>query len=408
MEFSLTELGFLFKFDMIATLVVGLLSLYLGKYIKSKSKLLYRLGFPAPVIGGIIFAIFHLLIRNANLGAIEYTTTLQWPFMTLFFTTIGIGSSLAALKKGGKLLIIFWLLSGVMTFMQTVIGVSIAKITGINPLFGVLAGSVSMSGGHGAAGAFGKTVEDLGVAGASTMALSSATFGLLAGGLLGAPLAIYLIKRYKLKPQNMIKKEELDVGEKFALKNITADSLLSHIFILTTIMAIGMSLTKFLKATSPDIALPDYVLSMFVAIIFNNLNIKHRWVDLDRNLVNIIGIVSLNIFLSMALISLRLWELATLAIPMFIILFAQVIFMALFTSQILFRAMGRDYDAAVMVSGMCGSGLGATTNAMLNMGEVSDRYGYTVNPFLIVTLTGAFLIDIFQMPIIITAINFFK
>ncbi len=408
MDLSFTDLGFLLKFDVIATLVMGLLSLYLGKYLKNKSKFLYRFGFPAPVIGGLIFAFFHLIIRSANIGAVEYNTALQWPFMTLFFTTIGIGSSIAALRQGGKLLIIFWLLSGVMTFMQTVIGVSIAKLTGINALLGVLAGSVSMSGGHGAAGAFGQTVQELGVEGASTMALSSATFGLLAGGLLGAPLAIHLIKKHNLKPENVINKEDLNIEEKLDSKNITAESLLLHIFILATIMMIGIGITKFLKATLPDLALPDYVLSMFIAIIFNNLNLKYKWVDLDRNLVSIIGMVSLNIFLSMALISLKLWELATLAIPMFMILFVQVLFMAIFTSQILFRAMGKNYDAAVMVSGMCGSGLGATTNAMLNMSEVSDRYGYTVNPFLIVTLTGAFLIDIFQMPIIITAINLFK
>ncbi len=147
---------------------------------------------------------------------------------------------------------------------------------------------------------------------------------------------------------------------------------------------------------------------MFIAIIFNNLNLKFKFIQLNRTLIDIIGITSLNIFLSMALISLKLWELADLAIPMIIILFSQVLFMAFFTTQILFRAMGKDFDSAVMVAGMCGSGLGATTNAMLNMGEVSERYGYTANPYLIVTLTGAFLIDIFQMPTIITAINIFK
>lgn len=172
-------------------------------------------------------------------------------------------------------------------------------------------------------------------------------------------------------------------------------------------MMVGTSMSELLKSKF-ELALPSYVGAMFVAIIFNNINLKYNWIDLNRNLIDIIGITSLNIFLSMALISLRLWELAALAVPMFIILFAQVVFMALFRSQIVFKAMGKDYDAAVMVSGMCGSGLGATTNAMLNMGEVSERHGYTVNPYLVVTLTGAFLIDMFQMPIIITAINMFK
>lgn len=407
MNFSIDDFGFLISFNMIGTLAIGLISLYIGLYIKNHSKFFNKFGIPAPVIGGILFAVIHLIIRQLGIGTIKYDTTLQDPFMVVFFTTIGIGSSIAALKKGGKLLVIFWLLSGIMTFMQTVIGVGVAKITNIHPLYGVLAGSVSMSGGHGSAGAFGKTVEQLGVMGASTMALSSATFGLLAGGLLGAPLALYLIRKNNLKAVNIVGKDDVNFEEKFSYQNITADELLKHIAVLSIIMMIGTSFSSMLKSYF-DLALPSYVGAMFVAIIFNNLNVKYNFISLNRNLIDILGITSLNIFLSMALISLRLWELASLAVPMFLILFAQVLFMAFFTSQIVFKAMGKDYDAAVMVSGMCGSGLGATTNAMLNMGEISERHGYTVNPYLIVTLTGAFLIDIFQMPVIIGAINMFK
>lgn len=407
MNFSIDDFGFLISFNMIGTLAIGLISLYIGLYIKNYSKFFNKFGIPAPVIGGILFAVIHLIIRQLGIGTIKYDTTLQDPFMVVFFTTIGIGSSIAALKKGGKLLVIFWLLSGIMTFMQTVIGVGVAKITNIHPLYGVLAGSVSMSGGHGSAGAFGKTVEQLGVMGASTMALSSATFGLLAGGLLGAPLALYLIRKNNLKAVNIVGKDDVNFEEKFSYQNITADELLKHIAVLSIIMMIGTSFSSMLKSYF-DLALPSYVGAMFVAIIFNNLNVKYNFISLNGNLIDILGITSLNIFLSMALISLRLWELASLAVPMFLILFAQVLFMAFFTSQIVFKAMGKDYDAAVMVSGMCGSGLGATTNAMLNMGEISERHGYTVNPYLIVTLTGAFLIDIFQMPVIIGAINMFK
>lgn len=407
MNFSIDNFGFLINFNMIGTLAIGLISLYIGLYIKNHSKFFNKFGIPAPVIGGILFAVIHLIIRQFGIGTLKYDTTLQDPFMVVFFTTIGIGSSIAALKKGGKLLIIFWLLSGVMTFMQTVIGIGVAKVTNIHPLYGVLAGSVSMSGGHGSAGAFGKTVEQLGVMGASTMALSSATFGLLAGGLLGAPLALYLIRKNNLKAINIVGKDDINFEEKFSYQNITADQLLKHIAVLSIIMMIGTSFSSMLKSYF-DLALPSYVGAMFIAIIFNNLNVKYNFININRNLVDILGITSLNIFLSMALISLRLWELASLAVPMFLILFTQVLFMAFFTSQIVFKAMGKDYDAAVMVSGMCGSGLGATTNAMLNMGEISERHGYTVNPYLIVTLTGAFLIDIFQMPVIIGAINIFK
>ncbi|MDY2980347.1 MAG: sodium/glutamate symporter [Fusobacterium sp.] len=407
MNFSFNDLGILFGFDMVGTIAMGLISLFVGKKLKEKLVFLDRFGIPAAVIGGILFALVHLIMKICHIGSISYDTTLQTPFMVVFFTTIGLGSSIAGLKKGGKLLVIFWILSGIMTFMQTVIGVSLAKVTGINPLLGVMAGSVSMSGGHGSAGAFGQTIEELGVTGGLTVALSAATFGLIAGGLLGSPLAVHLIKKFNLKPKDVVNKEEVQKKDDTEKREITLSSMMSHVSMLSIVMTIGIALSTLLK-TKFGIALPSYVGAMFVAIIFNNLNIKFKWLDMDRNLINIIGETSLNIFLSMALISLKLWELAALAIPLLIILFSQVLFMWLYTRFIVFKAMGGDYDAAVMVSGMCGSGLGATTNAMINMGEISGKYGYTVNPYLIVPLTGAFLIDIFQMPVIITAINMFK
>jgi ESS family glutamate:Na+ symporter len=407
MNFSFNDLGILFGFDMVGTIAMGLISLFVGKKLKEKLVFLDRFGIPAAVIGGILFALVHLIMRICHIGSISYDTTLQTPFMVVFFTTIGLGSSIAGLKKGGKLLVVFWILSGIMTFMQTVIGVSLAKVTGINPLLGVMAGSVSMSGGHGSAGAFGQTIEELGVTGGLTVALSAATFGLIAGGLLGSPLAVHLIKKFNLKPKDVVNKEEVQKKDDTEKREITLSSMMSHVSMLSIVMTIGIALSTLLK-TKFGIALPSYVGAMFVAIIFNNLNIKFKWLDMDRNLINIIGETSLNIFLSMALISLKLWELAALAIPLLIILFSQVLFMWLYTRFIVFKAMGGDYDAAVMVSGMCGSGLGATTNAMINMGEISGKYGYTVNPYLIVPLTGAFLIDIFQMPVIITAINMFK
>lgn len=407
MNVGLNDLGIIINFDMVGTVAIGLISLFIGKKLKVKLSFLDRFGIPAAVIGGLFFAIIHLLMRVSHAGSIAYDTALLTPFMVVFFTAIGLGSSIEALKRGGKLLIIFWLLSGVMTFMQTVIGVALAKITDIHPLFGVLAGSVSMSGDHGSAGAFGKTVEELGVTGGLTAALSAATFGLIAGGLLGAPLALSLIRKYNLKPKNVINKDEIEKKSSAEKRDITVNSVMAHVTMLAIIMTIGIALSGFLKSKF-DLAIPSYVGAMFCAIIFNNLNLKYKWIDMDSNLVSILGETSLNIFLSMALISLKLWELAALAIPLLIILGAQVVFMYLYTRFIVFKAMGSDYDAAVMVSGMCGSGLGATTNAMINMGEVSNKYGYTVNPYLIVPLTGAFLIDIFQMPVIITAINMFK
>ncbi len=405
MEFELGKLGALISFNMIATVAIGLISLFIGQKIKDKVLFFQKIGVPAVVIGGLLFAVIHLVLRSAELATITYNTTLLTPFMLVFFTIIGLSSSIEGLKQGGKLLIFFWLLSGIMTFMQTTIGVSLAKITDLNPLLGVMAGSVSMSGGHGSAAAFGQTIEELGVQGGLSVALSSATFGLVAGALLGAPLAIHLIKKYKLKPKETIEQTKTD--DEVNSLTITLDSMMSHIVMLSIVIGIGMSLATLFRNLF-DLALPSYVGAMLVAIIFNNLNIKYKWIELNRNFLSILAEAALTIFLSMALISLKLWELASLALPLFTILIAQVIFMYLYTRYIVFRIMGKDYDAAVMVAGMCGSGMGATTNAMLNMGEVSKKYGYTFNPYLIVPLTGAFLIDIFQMPVILTAINLFK
>lgn len=397
-----------FEIDSVETMALGLLSLYLGKFLKNKFKILNRFGIPAPVLGGLIFSIFHLLLRNFDIYNFSFNTQFLTPFMIIFFTTIGLGSSVKGIKKGGKLLLIFWLLSGFMTFMQTVIGVSLAKFLNINPLLGVLAGSVSMSGGHGSAAAFGKTIDNIGVVGASTIALSAATFGLIAGGLLGAPLATHLIKKFNLEPSQVISKEDtknyLENNDK---RDITVESTLKHITILTILMSFGIICSSIIKNFF-NINLPTYIGAMLCAILFNNLNLKFNIFSLDRNLIQIIGEISLNIFLSMALISLKLWELSNLAIPLLIILFTQVIFMWIYTRFFVFYCIGKNFDAAIMIAGMCGSGLGATTNAMINMDEISSKYGFTETPYLIVPLTGAFLIDIFQMPVIITAINIFS
>lgn len=315
MNFSFNDLGILISFDAVGTIAIGLISLYFGKKLKIKLSFLDRFGIPAAVIGGLLFAIIHLLIRVSHVGSLSYNTASLTPFMIVFFTTIGLGSSIEGLKKGGKLLIIFWLLSGFMTFMQTVIGVSFAKITKMNPLLGVLAGSVSMSGGHGAAGAFGKTVEELGVHGGLTVALSSATFGLIAGGLLGAPLAIHLIKKYNLKPKNIINKDEVESKGKSEKINVTIQSMITHVTLLVILMTIGITVSSICKKYL-DLAIPSYVGAMFSAIVFNNLNIRCKWVDINRDLMNVLGETSLNIFLSMALISLKLWELVALALPL--------------------------------------------------------------------------------------------
>lgn len=396
--------------DMVATLAIAILLLLFGYFLRKKVSFFERFCIPAPVIGGLIFAIVALMLKQGNIMAIKMDTVFQSPFMIAFFTTVGLGGSFGLLKKGGVPLIIYWLLCGILAVSQNIIGVVFAKLTGIHPILGVLAGAVAMEGGHGAAAAFGKTAESMGVTGASTVAIAAATFGLICGGLIGGPIAKFLIDKYNLKPGTADKYgagsfEEV-VGATENTK-ITTNMVMVHMAVITVCMTIGaMASAWFSKATG--LSLPGYVGAMFVAVAFRNINDKLHIVKLDYYTVDLMGNVSLGIFLSMALMTLKLWELMDLAVPLFIILVAQVTFMLLYTIFVVFRMLGKDFDAAVMASGMAGHGLGATPNAIANMGAVTEKYGPSPKAFLIVPLVGAFLIDLIGLPNIVWFMNFFK
>lgn len=398
-----------FKMDMIATLTVALLLLFLGYYLRKKVKFFERFCIPAPVIGGLLFSILALVLKQSNIITISMDTTFQSPFMIAFFTTVGLGGSFALVKKGGKPLIIYWILCSILAVAQNAIGVASAKMVGIHPILGVMMGAVSMEGGHGAAAAFGPTAESLGVAGATTVAVAAATFGLISGGLIGGPIAKYLIDKYKLKPTEV---EEFS-GESYreaagiaSTSNVTSHGFLVQLAVITVCMTIGAIVCSFIAKTGT--VLPGYVGAMFTAVAFRNLNDKFKFMKLDHYVIDLIGDVSLGIFLSMALMSLKLWELSNLAGPMLIVVIIQVVFITLYTIFVVFKALGKDFDAAVMASGMAGHGLGATPNAIANMGAVTEKYGPSTKAFLIVPLVGAFLIDLVGIPNIVWFINFFK
>ena len=402
----LTEFGYILKLDFINTITVSLLALCLGRLIKTKSKIFDSIGFPAAVTGGLIFALINFILRTLNIVTIVYDTSLQNPFMMVSFICIGLSVSLHKFKREGKRLFIFAVLSLFMALFQNVIGIIIAFATGINPLLGVLSGSVSLSGGYGLSSVFGLMVEEMGVNGAHSLALSSATFGIVAGALLGSPLAVNIIKTNNLKAENIIDKNDISIikgNDKFP---ITPQALFTSLTLLFAIMSLGLIISMLLKKHTL-IILPSYIPAMLCAIIFTNIGGKVKVFNAYSDLIDILKNTSISIFLSMASTSLKLWELDRLIFPILIILIFQVLFMYLYTKYIVFKAMGSNYDAALMVSGMCGFGLGSMTNAMSNMGEVSSKYGYTLHPYIIVSITGAFLIEIFQIPIILTAINIF-
>ncbi|WP_342600612.1 sodium/glutamate symporter [Psychrobacillus sp. FSL H8-0483] len=389
--------------NQITTLCLAVTLFLIGSFLVKRVGFLNRFCIPAPVVGGLLFAILATILKGFDILEITLDTSLQSIFMITFFTTIGLGASFKLVKLGGKLLVIYWLACGFLALMQNVIGVSLAKVMGIHPLIGVMAGAVSMEGGHGAAAAFGETIEGLGVPSALTIGMAAATCGLVAGGLVGGPVIQYLIRKFNLKPSS----EETEAYVEKSQHPITEKSFMLQVFLITFCMAAGTYAGEWFS-TLTGFVLPGYVGAMFIAVIVRNIVDRFKPELINMKEINLIGDISLGIFLSMALMSIKLWEVADLALPLFIIILAQVLFIVLFAVFVLFRLLGKNYDAAIMVSGFLGHGLGATPNAMANMSAVVSKFGPSRKAFLIVPIVGAFLIDVFGMPIIITTINLFK
>ncbi|WP_438315795.1 sodium/glutamate symporter [Sporosarcina sp. FA9] len=393
------------EINQVTTIFLAIGLLVLGMFLVNKIGVLRKFCIPAPVVGGLVFAALATLLKS--LGVVEFTldTSLQSLFMITFFTTIGLGASFKLVKLGGKLLVIYWLACGFLALAQNVIGVSMAYLFNLHPLIGLMAGAVSMEGGHGAATAFGQTIEDLGVDSALSIGIAAATFGLVAGGLIGGPIVKYLITKYDLKPVETDEDAGIPIGE--TEKPIETNQFFTQLLLITFCMSLGTYLGE-LFSTATGFVLPGYVGAMFVAVIVRNIVDKINPKVVDMKSIGLISDVSLGIFLTMALMSIKLWEIANLALPLLVIVFVQVVFITLFGIFILFRMLGKDYDAAVMVAGFTGHGLGATPNAMANMAAVTQRYGPSRKAFLIVPIVGAFLIDVFAIPIIITTINLFQ
>lgn len=392
------------EINQITTVFLAVALFALGSFLINKIGFLKRFCIPAPVVGGLLFAALATILKTTGVLEFSLDTSLQSLFMITFFTTIGLGASFKLVKLGGKLLIIYWLACGFLALMQNVIGVSLASLMGIHPLIGMMAGAVSMEGGHGAAAAFGQTLEDLGISSAMTIGAAAATCGLVAGGLIGGPIVKYLVSKYNLTPDEQ-ESEEIDYENK--KEQITSESFFTQVLLITFCMAVGTYVgTLFSEATG--FVLPGYVGAMFVAVLVRNIMDKFKPEAINMKSISLIGDVTLGIFLSMALMSIKLWEIADLALPLFIIVFAQVFFIVVFSTFVLFKLLGKNYDAAVMVAGFAGHGLGATPNAMANMSAVVQRFGPSKKAFLVVPIVGAFLIDVFGIPIIITTINLFK
>ncbi|HEU4697655.1 MAG TPA: sodium/glutamate symporter [Gemmatimonadales bacterium] len=397
--------------DMIQTTALAAVVLFAGYRIRRRVPLLDRFNIPGPVVGGFLFAALALAARQAELLRFEFDTTLQAPFMIAFFTCIGLGASLGLLRVGGPQVLLFWLLASLMAVVQNAVGVGLASAMGEHPFLGLVTGSITMTGGHGTGAAFGKLLEEqYHFTGAVTLAMAAATFGLVCGGLIGSPVGTRLIARYRLAPARAAAAgtappaglahaaldDEIDTEP--AGEAPTAYSLLEVLTVILVCMWLGGLLSEWLGRF---VTLPGYIGAMIVAAVVRNLADATKLVRIEGRTVDDLGTIALSLFLTMALMSLRLWELFDLALPMLVILAVQVTLMMAFAYWVTFRVMGRDYDAAVMAGGHCGFGLGATPNAVANMEALEERFGPAPRAFLVVPMVGAFFID-FTNAIIIT------
>ena len=387
------------QLDMYQTLAVAVLVLLLGNYLKKKIYFLQKFCIPAPVIGGLIFAIMTCICYVTGIAEFSFNDTLR---EVCFFTSVGFQANLKVLKSGGKSLIVFLGLVIVLIILQNLTAVGLAKLLNLNPLIGMCTGSIPMVGGHGTAGAFGPVLEDLNIKGATTICTAAATFGLIFGSLIGGPLGKRLIEKHSLLNTTANEDDSLLVEDEKKHErhtNMYADS------VFQLILAIGVGTIFTMLLTKTGLTFPIYIGAMLAAALMRNICEYTGIATIHMGEINDLGGISLSLFLGMAMITLRLWELASLALPLVILLAAQVLLIIIFTYVIEFNIMGRDYDAAILVSGTCGFGTGATPNAMANMQAICDQYVPSIKAYLLIPLVGSLFADFLNSLVITFFIN---
>ena len=386
---------FEYQLNMAETVGFAIILLLLGRWIKRRVNFFEKFFIPAPVIGGTLFSIILLVGHQTETFTFTFNDDIKNLLMIAFFTTVGFSASLKILKKGGIGVALFLLAAVILVILQDIIGPVLAKALGINPLLGLAAGSIPLTGGHGTSGAFGPYLEDLGATGATVVAVASATYGLIAGCLIGGPIARRLMIKNNLKPTE--NKEGVDNSLLGSATEVTEESLFSAVVYVGIAMGIGALINNMLAKAG--IKFPVYLMGMVVAAIIRNI-LDFNQKQLPFTEIGIVGNISLSLFLSMALMSMKLWQLIDLAIPLIIILLVQTVLMAFFAYFITFNIMGRDYDAAVMSTGHCGFGLGATPNAMANMETFTTANGPSVKAFFIIPIVGSLFIDFINAGVI--------
>ncbi len=388
------------SFSTYYTLICAALVLLAGKFLVHKIRFLRDFNIPEPVAGGLLAAAVIFTIHEFTGYSFTFSSELQTGFMLLFFASIGLSANFAKLRAGGTGLVFFLVIIAVFILVQNTVGMGLATIMGLDPLIGLIAGSITLVGGHGTAGAWGVVLEtEHGVQGAVTLGIACATFGLVIGGLIGGPLAKGLITRHRLSnpaasaaDTTAAQSSDANFENPQKVRLITTEAAIETLALFAACLGFAEFMTAFSRGTF--FQLPTFVWALGGGVILRNtLNYLFNFQVFDRA-IDLFGNVGLSVYLAIALLSLKLWELSGLAAPLMVILLAQTLTMALYAAFVTFRMMGKDYDAAVLAAGHCGFGMGATPTAIANMQAITNQYGPSHKSFLIVPMVGAFFIDI--------------
>ncbi|ENK7314052.1 sodium/glutamate symporter [Acinetobacter baumannii] len=407
-----------FVFNGFYTLISAVIVLLLGRFLVNRIDFLKRYNIPEPVAGGLVAAVVSLLVHTFWGYSIVFSSELQTSFMLVFFASIGLSANFMKLKEGGTALVIYLICVASFIVVQNAVGMSLATLLGLDPLIGLIAGSITLTGGHGTAGAWGEILESQhGIQGALALGMASATFGLIIGGVIGGPLAKLLINRYSLaqaKTNAEIQQRDTHVEQNsddlapfenpHQVRLITADNAITTLGMFAACLAFAEFMTGFSKGTWFE--LPTFVWALGGGVILRNILESVLKVDIFDRAIDVFGNASLSLYLAMALLSLKLWQLADLAGPLVVILGAQTLTMALYAAFVTFRVMGKNYDAAVLAAGHCGFGMGATPTAVANMQAITNMYGPSHKAFLIVPLCGAFFVDLINATVIQLMLKF--
>lgn len=399
--------------DMVQTLAAGALALFVGFQLVDRVPFLRRYNIPAPVVGGLIVAILVLMLRQQNVATISFDTTLQTPLMNAFFTAIGFSASLSLLRAGSGQALVFLVLAAFLAVVQSLIGIFSAVLFDQSPLLGVLIGPAALAGGPATALAFAPQFAAAGVPSAETVAIAAAMSGIVLGGLVGGPIATRLLERNALRASSAVASSEKSDQRDHAMAEATISSAgdeegsarqsLKALTVILIAMGIGSWLSGVMK--DAGLTLPGYVGAMIVGAMIRNVDDFSGRIGIPHDITDRIGTVSLTLFLAVALMNVKLWELTAVAWPLLVNLALQVVVIALFCWAVVFRAMGRDYDAAVMSGGFTGFMLGTTANAMAVMRTIVEKFGPAPRAFLIAPIVGAFFIDFTNAIVITTFLN---